>query len=103
MRFVGVSGVFALASAGLAMASTEPVAPVKEETAVLVAVAELDAAVIDKKVAYAGAVTQSTAGCAPTRACRSAPRPLTRTDRRRGRARLHHSSKRPLDAAHGAA
>lgn len=64
MKFVGVSGVFALASAGLVMASTGPSDPVKDATAVLVSVAEVDAALIDKKVADIGTVTHASVGCA---------------------------------------
>ncbi|PWK62664.1 hypothetical protein [Roseicyclus mahoneyensis] len=63
MKLVFVSGVFALACAGLAMASIGPSDPVKVVTAAQVSATEADTALIDKKEADTGTLTQASAGC----------------------------------------
>jgi hypothetical protein len=66
MKFVVLSGVFALASAGLAMASVGPANPadtVKDGALTALPVAAADAVLIGKKEDMANAVTPAAVDC----------------------------------------
>jgi len=65
MKLMALSGVFVLASAGLALATAGPsgnAAP-KSDTATLVSVSGVEAAIVDKKLDPPEGVTQAAADC----------------------------------------